>query len=151
MLVVVVVGGADQIPKRDLAAVWVAGCAAATEPEDAAPADVLVKPEKEGGADVVLLDDTVLAVGVEAVEGAVTAGGCAKPATATSPKMGLKLWREGLFSNGGAAGAVVAAGKMGLNPAASRGLGALTEPELLAGGAADEMEVETVAAGGALT
>lgn len=152
-----VVGGEDQFPKRDFTAVWAAGCAVVTEPEEAVPADVLLKPENEDGANVVLLDDApntedvVLAAGVEAVEVVVTAGGCAKPAAEMSPKMGLKFWREDLFSNDGAAGEVVAAGKMGLNPAASRGLVVLTDSELLAGGAADVTEVEAVEAEGTLT
>lgn len=156
-LLLVVVGGADQLPKRDFtAAGWAAGCAAATEPVGAAAADVLLKPEKEDGANVLVdapnTEGVALADSVEAVR----EGGCAwAAAVVTFPNTFLKFWRDVLLSKDAAAEdvLVVAAGKMGLNPAASRGLVGwlLTDSELLAGGAVEVMVAEADKAEGALT
>lgn len=112
-----------------------------TESVETVLAGVPLKPAKADGATVVLLvdapniEDVVLELRVEAVEEAVRDEGCAKAAPAgTSPNMGLKFWTEGLLSAGDAVEeVVVVAGKMGLNPAVSRGLVLLGDWELLAG------------------
>lgn len=138
-----VVGGADQLPKSDFtAAGWAAGCAAVTEPVGAAAADVLLKPGKEGGAsvDAPNTEGVALADSVEAVR----EGGCAwAAAVVTFPNTLLKFWRDVLLSRDAAAEEALvaaAAGKMGLKPAASRGLVGwlLTDSELLAGGAVED-------------
>lgn len=134
-----VVDGAGQFPKRDLATGWPADWVVVTVPREAVPAAVLLNPEKEDGATVELLvvrlntEVVLLAERVEAVEVAETGEGCGK--------MGLKLWRRGLLSEEAAAEeVVVAAAKMGLNPAVRRGFVVLTGWELLAGAAAVEAE-----------
>lgn len=110
-----------------------------TEPVVAVLAGALLKPVKADGATVLLLvdapnnEDVVLAEGVEAVEVVVKSEDCAKVALAgTSPNIGLKFWTEALLSDDDA---VVVAGKMGLNPAVSRGLVLLADWELMAGAA----------------
>lgn len=80
----------------------------------------------------VLLEDTVEAglVGRD--------GDCPRTVFAVVlPKMGLKLWTEGLLSGVDVVEVVVGVtAKMGLKPEVSRGLVLLTAPELLAGAAA---------------
>lgn len=142
---VLVVDGADQLPKRDFTAGGAAGCVAAMEPVEVVPVGALVKPGKTDGAAVVLLVDppniegVVLEDAVEAGLGAVEReGDCPKPPpAAASPNRGLKVWTAGLLSGVGVAEeVVVVTAKMGLNPEASRGLVLLTDPELLAGAGA---------------
>lgn len=110
-----VVDGVDQFPKRDLTTGCAAGWPAAT-----APAEMLLKPEKDDGALVALLvvrpnaDVIPVAETVEAVEVEETEEGCGK--------IGLKSWIPGLVSEEAAADeVVVAAAKMGLKPAVRRG------------------------------
>lgn len=152
-----VVGGVDQLPKRDFtAAAGAAGGAAVTAPVEAVPADVLPKPEKEDGANAVLLVDALNTEGVALADGveAVREGGCAQAAAVmTFPNKFLKFWRDVLLSKDAAAEEVlvVAAGKMGLKTAASRGLALPTDSELLAGGAVEVIVVEAGEAEGALT
>lgn len=141
---VLIVDGADQFPKRDLAAGWAAGCAAVMEPVEAAPVGVLVMLGKMDGAAVVLLVDPNIegALLEETVEaGLVVArdGDCPKAAPALAlPKMGLKVWAGGLLSGVDVTEeeVVVMAAKMGLNPEDSRGLVLMPDPELLAGAVA---------------
>lgn len=143
---VLVVGGADQFPKRDFTAGWAAGCVVEMEmePVDAVPVGAMVMPGKAGGAAVVLLVDPPNneAVVFEGTVGAglvvVRDGACPKltPAVA-APKMGVKFFTEGLLSVVDVTEQVaVVTSKMGLNPEASRGFVLLTDPELLAGAGA---------------
>lgn len=140
---VLVVDGVDQFPKRDFTAGWAAVCVAVMEPVEVVPVGVLDMPGKTDGATVVLLVDppnidVLLEETVEAGLVVVRDGGCPKPASAVvPPKMGLKLWTEGLLSGVDVVEEVMGVtAKMGLNPEASRGLLLLTDPELLAGAAA---------------
>lgn len=131
------------LPKRDFTTGWAAGCVVVMEPVEAVPVGALVMPGKMEGATVVLLVDpnsegVLLKEAVEAGLVVVRGEGCPKPDPAVvAPKMGLKLWTEGLLSGIDVAEEeVVVTAKMGLNPEVSRGLVLLTGPELLAGAVA---------------
>lgn len=139
-----VVVGVDQPLKRDFTTGWAAVCVAVMELVDVVPVVVLTRPGKTDGATVVLLvdpntEDVLLEENVEAGLVVVRDADCPKPAPAVGPpKMGLKFWTEGLLSGVEVVDEVVGVtAKMGLNPEASRGLLLLTEPELLAGAAAE--------------
>lgn len=139
---VLVVDGVDQFPKWDVIAGWAAGCVVVMEPVEAVPVGVLVKPGKTDAATVVLLvdppniEDVLLEETVDDGLVVVRDGGCPKPPPAVVlPKMGLKVWTEGLLSGADMAEEeeVVLTEKMGLNPEASRGLVLLSDSELLTG------------------
>lgn len=110
-------------------------------------------PGKTDGETVLLLvdpnmEDVMLEEAVEAGWLVVVRdGGCPKAVPAVAlPKMGLKFWTEGLLSEVGVEEVVVmVTAKMGLNPETSSGLLLQTEPEVLAGGAADVTELEEAA------
>lgn len=140
---VLAVVGVDQFPKSDFPAGWAGVTVVVMEPVVVVPAGVLDIPGKIDEATVVLLADppnidVLLEDAEEAGLVVVRDGDCPRPVLAVVlPKMGLKLWTEGLLSGVDVVEEVVGVtAKMGLKPEASRGLVLLTDPELLAGGVA---------------
>lgn len=139
----VLVVEADQFPKREFTVGWAAVCVTVTGAVEAVPVGALVMTGKMDAVTVVLLaeppnkEDVLVEETAEVGLVVVREAGCPKLTPAVEPpKMGLKLWTEGLLSGAAVAEelvVVVVTAKMGLNPEDSRGLALLTEPELLAG------------------
>lgn len=91
---VLVVDGADQLPKRDFAA----GCVVLVEPADTVPVRVFDMPGKADGATVVVpieapnIEGALVKEAVEAGLVVVVDEGCPKPELSVpAPKMGLKV------------------------------------------------------------
>lgn len=140
---VLVVVGVDQFPKSDFPAGWAGVTVVGMEPVVVVPVGVLLIPGKIDVATVVMLADPPnIDVLLEDTEGAGLVvvrdeDGPRLVLAVVLPKMGLKLWTEGLLSGVDVVEEVVGVtAKMGLKPEASRGLVLITDPELLAGGAA---------------